>query len=72
MSEQSQDQPAARGDAAYRQQKAAIAARNEAAKKAGREQRQADDKKAAVKRAETERADMDGLRDTFGGSGAGK
>lgn len=60
----------ARGDAAYRDQKNAIAARNEAARKAGREKRQADERKAAIKRAEGEHADMAGLRDTFGGSSA--
>lgn len=60
----------ARGDAAYREEKNAINARNEAARKAGKEQRQAEDRKAAAKRAEGERADMDGLRDTFGGTTA--
>ena len=60
----------ARGDAAYRDQKNAIAARNEAARRAGKEQRQAEDREAAAKRAESDRADMAGLRDTFGGNTA--
>jgi hypothetical protein len=64
------DETSARGDAAYRAQKNAINERNEAARKAGRAQRQADDKKAAQKRAASDRADLDGLRDTFGGSTA--
>lgn len=59
-----------RGDAAYRAQKNAIAARNDAARKAGREQRAAADKKAATRRAEDERAEMSDLRDTFGGNTA--
>jgi rubrerythrin len=66
MTEDTGHTSAARGDAAYREQKAAIAARNEAARKAGKERRQAEDRKAAVKRAESEHADMAGLRDTFG------
>jgi hypothetical protein len=70
MSDQSGEQPAKRGDAAYRAQKDAINARNDAARKGGREQRQAEDRKAAVKRAESERNDMAGLRDTFGGNTA--
>ena len=69
MTEQTSD-TSARGDATYRAQKAAIAARNDAARRAGREQRQAEDRKAAARRAESEHADMAGLRDTFGGSGA--
>ncbi len=60
----------ARGDAAYREQKAAIAQRNDAARKAGREHRQAEDRKAATRRAESERADNADLRDTFGGNTA--
>jgi hypothetical protein len=64
------DQSSARGDAAYRAQKNAIAERNAAAKKAGKEQRQAEDRQAAAKRAENDRADMDGLRNTFGGNTA--
>jgi hypothetical protein len=64
------DESSARGDAAYRAQKNAINERNEAARKAGRAQRQAEDKKAAQKRADADRADSEGLRDTFGGSTA--
>ncbi|HEX8646108.1 MAG TPA: hypothetical protein VF715_04355 [Thermoleophilaceae bacterium] len=60
----------ARGDAAYREEKNAIAARNDAARKAGREQRAAADKKAATRRAEDERAEMSDLRHTFGGNTA--
>lgn len=59
-----------RGDAAYRAQKNAIQARNDAARKAGKEQRQADEQKAAVKRAQSDSADMADLRDTFGGNTA--
>ena len=70
MTDQPGEQPAKRGDAAYRAQKDAINQRNEAARKAGREQRQAEDRKAARKRADAERADEAGLRDTFGGSTA--
>jgi hypothetical protein len=69
MTEES-GQSAKRGDAAYRAQKDAIAARNDAARKAGREHRQAEERKAAVRRAESDHADMKGLRDTFGGSTA--
>lgn len=69
MSEQTGDN-APRGDAAYRAQKNAIAARNDAARKAGKEQRQASDRKAAARRAEDERADAEGLRQTFGGNTA--
>ena len=69
MTEES-GQSAKRGDAAYRAQKDAIAARNEAARKLGREHRQAEERKAAIRRAESEHADMKGLRDTFGGSTA--
>ena len=72
MTDESAPSTAARGDAAYRAQKDAIAQRNDAARKAGREKRQADDKKAAIKRAESENADMAGLRDTFGGSSASR
>ena len=64
------DQSSARGDAAYRAQKNAIAERNAAAKKAGKEQREAAEQKAAVRRAEDERADAAGLRHTFGGNTA--
>lgn len=60
----------ARGDAAYREEKNAIAARNDAARKAGREHRQEEARKAATQRAEDERAEMDSLRDTFGGNTA--
>jgi hypothetical protein len=70
MNEETGPTSAARGDATYRAQKEAIAARNDAARKAGRERRQAQERKAAIKRAESEHADMAGLRDTFGGSGA--
>ena len=70
MTEQSGQKRELRGDAAYRAQKEAITARNDAARKAGREARQADDKKAAVKRAEGERDDMKDLRNTFGGNTA--
>ena len=70
MSDQTGDKPAKRGDAAYRAQKDAINARNDAARKAGREYRQNEDKKAAVRRAEADRADMADLRDTFGGNTA--
>ncbi|HEX8741909.1 MAG TPA: hypothetical protein VF712_02140 [Thermoleophilaceae bacterium] len=70
MTDQSADQPAKRGDAAYRAQKDAIAARNDAVRKAGREFRQSEERKAAVRRAETERAESAGLRDTFGGNTA--
>jgi hypothetical protein len=62
------DQPQKRGDAAYRAQKDAITARNDAARKAGKEFRQSEDQKAIRKRAEGDRADMDGLRNTFGGN----
>jgi hypothetical protein len=70
MTEETGPASAARGDAAYRAQKDAIAQRNDAARKVGREKRQAEEKKAAIKRVESENADMAGLRDTFGGSGA--
>jgi hypothetical protein len=70
MSEQSTEKPAKRGDAAYRAQKDAIAARNDAARKAGREFRQNEDRKAAIRRAETERAESADLRNTFGGNTA--
>lgn len=70
MTEQSADKPAKRGDAAYRAQKDAIAARNDAARKAGRETRQNDERRAAARRAASEREDMDGLRNTFGGNTA--
>ena len=70
MTEKTADQPAKRGDAAYRAQKDAITARNDAARKAGKEFRQAQDQAAIRRRAETDRADMDGLRDTFGGNTA--
>jgi hypothetical protein len=64
------DQQSPRGDAAYRAQKNAIAARNDAARKAGKEQRQAQEHKDAVRRAEHDHADAAGLRDTFGGNTA--
>jgi len=67
---ESAQQPAKRGDAAYRAQKDAIAARNDAARKAGKEFRQAEEHKAAVRRAEAERAESADLRDTFGGNTA--
>ena len=70
MTEKSADQPAKRGDAAYRAQKDAITARNDAARKAGKEYRQGEDRKAQQKRAEGDKADMDGLRNTFGGNTA--
>ena len=70
MSEKSANQPPKRGDAAYRAQKEAIQARNDAARKAGREFRQGEEKKAAVRRAEVERAESADLRDTFGGNTA--
>ena len=70
MAEKSSDKPPARGHAAYREQKDAITARNDAARKAGKEFRQSEDRKAAVKRAESDRNDMDGLRNTFGGNTA--
>jgi hypothetical protein len=70
MTEQTGDQPAKRGDAAYRAQKDAINARNDAARKAGREHRQAEERKAAIRRAETERDDEKDLRNTFGGTTA--
>lgn len=70
MSDQTGEQPAKRGDAAYRAQKDAINARNDAARKAGREHRQAEDRKAAARRAESDRADAAGLRSTFGGNTA--
>ena len=70
MTDETSERPAKSGDAAYRAQKAEINARNEAARKAGRAHRQAEDHKAAVKRAEADQADMDGLRNTFGGSTA--
>jgi hypothetical protein len=70
MTEDTGHTSAARGDAAYRAQKAAIAARNDAARKAGKEQRQAEERKAAVRRAESEHADAADLRDTFGGNTA--
>lgn len=57
-----------RGDAAYRAQKQAITERNDAAKKAGREQRQAADKKAATRRAEEQHEELKNLRHTFGGN----
>ena len=68
MSEKSANQPPKRGDAAYRAEKDAIAARNDAARKAGKEFRQSEDQKAIRKRAEGDKADMDGLRNTFGGN----
>jgi hypothetical protein len=68
MAEQTSDKPAPRGDAAYRAQKDAITARNDAARKAGKEFRQAEDQKAIRKRADGDKADMDGLRNTFGGN----
>ena len=64
------DESSARGDAAYRAQKAAINERNDAARKAGRAQRQAEDRKAQQKRAQTDADDVAGLRDTFGGNTA--
>jgi hypothetical protein len=70
MTEKTADKPEKRGDAAYRAQKDAIAARNDAARKAGKEHRQAEDQKAIRRRAESDRADMDGLRNTFGGNSA--
>ena len=70
MTEQPADKPAKRGDAAYRAQKEAIAARNDAARKAGRESRQNEERKAAARRAAGEREDMEGLRNTFGGNTA--
>lgn len=70
MTEQSTDQPAKRGDAAYRAQKDAIAARNEAARRAGKEHRQAEDRKAVARRAAIETAGEQGLRNTFGGNTA--
>ncbi len=70
MTEQTADQPAKRGDAAYRAQKDAIAARNDAARKAGRESRQNEERRAAARRAANEREDVDGLRHTFGGNTA--
>ena len=70
MTEQSTDQPAKRGDAAYRAQKDAITARNDAARRAGREHRQAEDRKAVERRAAIDRAGEKGLRNTFGGNTA--
>ena len=70
MTEQSADKPAKRGDAAYRAQKDAIAARNDAARKVGKEFRQSQERKAAVRRAEAERAESADLRQTFGGNTA--
>jgi hypothetical protein len=61
-----------RGDAAYREQKSAIAARNDAARKAGKEQRQTEERREAARRAAREHDDLQGLRDTFGGNTAGR
>ena len=69
MTEQS-DQPAKRGDAAYRAQKDAIAARNDAARRAGKEHRQEEDRKAIARRQAIERAGDAELRTTFGGNTA--
>ena len=59
------DQPEKRGHAAYKANKDAIQARNDAARKAGREQRAEDEKRQAARRQASERADDAGLRDTF-------
>jgi len=68
MTEQTSDKPAPRGDAAYRAQKDAINARNDAARKAGKEFRQSEDKKAIERQRKVDRDDMTGLRDKFGAS----
>ena len=70
MTEQTSEQPAKRGDAAYRAQKDAINARNDEARKAGKANRQAEEKRAAIRRAEADNADMADLRNTFGGNTA--
>ena len=70
MTEKSGNQPPKRGDAAYRAEKDAITARNDAARKAGKEFRQSEDRKAQARRAAVEREESSGLRDTFGGNTA--
>ena len=70
MTEDSGPKTAARGDAAYRAQKDAINARNDAARKAGREHRQAEDRKAAQRKAQSDHDEMKDLRHTFGGNTA--
>ena len=59
------DQPPKRGLAAYKAKKEEIQARNDAARKAGREQRAADERKQAARRHAADREDAAGLRHTF-------
>ncbi len=59
--DQGQRQPSPRGEAAWKAAKEGVAARNAQARKAGREQRQADELKAAQARAAADRREMDAL-----------
>lgn len=62
----STNQPAPRGEAAWKAAKEDVAARNAQARKAGRERRQADELKAAKARAAADRREMDALVDKPG------
>jgi len=59
--DQGQREPPLRGEAAWKAAKEGVAARNAQARKAGREQRQAHELKAAQARAAADRREMDAL-----------
>jgi len=59
--EQEQVAPAKRGEAKWKARKEEIAARNDRARKAGKQQRQAADDLAAAKRRAFDRRERDGL-----------
>lgn len=59
--DQGQREQSPRGEAAWKAAKEDVAARNAQARKAGRQQRQANDLKAAQARAAADRREMDAL-----------
>lgn len=61
MTDSTNEQPSPRGEAAWKAAKEGVAARNAQARKAGREQRQANELKAAQARAAADRREMDAL-----------